>query len=133
MDKFGDLLVFIRVAETKSLSETARGLGTTKSAVGKQIRRFEDALGAKLVNRTTRQFRLTEIGVAVYEQALPGNRQGATRGAAVAESRFKSRPPGRRAGVPMRPDSRDPSAVSTGQRQSRCCHGTQTPADGRAR
>lgn len=70
IEHFGDLLVFTRVAETKSLSESARRLGTTKSAVSKQLRRLENALGAKLLNRTTRQMSLTETGVAVYERAI---------------------------------------------------------------
>jgi DNA-binding transcriptional LysR family regulator len=61
-----DLLVFVRVVELKSFSETARVTGLTKSAVSKQIKRLEDALGTRLLNRTTRHLGLTETGNAVY-------------------------------------------------------------------
>ncbi len=59
--------IFARVAEAKSFSEAARRLGVSKSAVSKEVARLERALGARLLNRTTRQLSLTEFGAAFYE------------------------------------------------------------------
>lgn len=67
MDHLSEMAVFARVAEAKSFSAAARGLGMTKSAASKQVSRLEQALGARLLNRTTRSLSLTEIGVQVYE------------------------------------------------------------------
>ena len=65
INHLSDLLVFIRVVDLKSFSETARVTGLTKSAVSKQIKRLEKALGTRLLNRTTRHPGLTDTGNAV--------------------------------------------------------------------
>lgn len=61
------LAVFARVAESGSFSEAARRLGSSRSAVSKAVAKLEVALGARLLNRTTRHLSLTEIGAAVAE------------------------------------------------------------------
>ncbi|MDD2700449.1 MAG: LysR family transcriptional regulator [Sideroxydans sp.] len=65
------LAVFARVAESGSFAEAARRLGSSRSAVSKAVAKLEVALGARLLNRTTRHLSLTEIGTAVAEH---GNR-----------------------------------------------------------
>jgi DNA-binding transcriptional LysR family regulator len=70
MGNFGDLLVFVRVVDQKSFSEAARISGLTKSAASKALRRLEESLGTKLINRTTRHLSLTESGMIVYERAV---------------------------------------------------------------
>ncbi len=67
MMKLVGMGIFARVAEAKSFSEAARRLGVSKSAVSKEVARLERALGARLLNRTTRQLSLTEFGAAFYE------------------------------------------------------------------
>lgn len=69
MDSVSEMEVFVRVVQAKSFSEAARSLGLSPSAVSKQIGRLEDRLGARLLNRTTRQLSLTEIGAAFHERA----------------------------------------------------------------
>ena len=66
MPDLNDMVVFARVATAKSFAETARQLGTSKSSVSKSIARLERALGAQLLNRSTRGMSLTEIGAAYY-------------------------------------------------------------------
>lgn len=61
------LAVFARVVEAGSFAEAARRLSTSRSAVSKAVAKLEVALGARLLNRTTRHLSLTEIGVAVAE------------------------------------------------------------------
>jgi DNA-binding transcriptional LysR family regulator len=67
MDNLPEMAVFAKVVEAKSFSTAARSLGISKSAVSKQVTKLEQALGARLLNRTTRHLSLTEIGAAVYE------------------------------------------------------------------
>jgi len=67
MEHLTNMAVFARVVEAKSFSAAAKRLNTSKSAVSKQIARLEAALGARLLNRTTRQMSLTEVGEAFYE------------------------------------------------------------------
>ena len=57
-----DLSLFLRVAQTQSLSEAARQLEQTPSAVSARLKRIEEELGVRLVERTTRSLRLTPEG-----------------------------------------------------------------------
>jgi len=59
--------IFARVVEAKGFSAAARRLGISKSAVSKEVAKLEKSLGARLLNRTTRQLSLTEIGAAFYD------------------------------------------------------------------
>ncbi len=63
------LAVFVRIAETGSLSAAARALGISRSAVSKKLAALEERLGARLLNRTTRRLSLTEVGSAFLERA----------------------------------------------------------------
>lgn len=59
--------IFARVAEAKGFSAAARRLGISKSVVSKEVAKLEKSLGARLLNRTTRQLSLTEVGAAFYD------------------------------------------------------------------
>lgn len=59
--------IFARVVEAKGFSAAARRLGISKSVVSKEVAKLEKSLGARLLNRTTRQLSLTEIGAAFYD------------------------------------------------------------------
>lgn len=61
------LAVFARVAESGSFAEAARRMNSSRSAVSKMVAKLEVALGARLLNRSTRHLSLTEIGAAVAE------------------------------------------------------------------
>lgn len=60
-----ELVAFVRVAEAGSFSAAARQCGMTPSAVSRQVARLEKVMGLSLLQRTTRQLRLTEAGIAV--------------------------------------------------------------------
>jgi DNA-binding transcriptional LysR family regulator len=68
LDDLQALLVLVRVVDTGSFTAAARALGTTTSTVSKRIARFEETLGVRLIQRTTRSLALTEAGRALYEQ-----------------------------------------------------------------
>ncbi|MCV0429455.1 MAG: LysR family transcriptional regulator, partial [Roseibium sp.] len=54
-----DLLIFLSVAEARSITVAAQQCGLTKSAVSQALKRIEDAVGAKVLFRTTRSMSLT--------------------------------------------------------------------------
>ena len=68
MDLFAAMTAFARVAETRSFSDAARRLGTSKSVVSRQIMALEAELGARLFHRTTRSMTMTEAGENYYER-----------------------------------------------------------------
>jgi DNA-binding transcriptional LysR family regulator len=57
-----DLSLFLRVAHAQSLSEAARQLDQTPSSVSARLKRIEEELDVRLVERTTRALRLTPEG-----------------------------------------------------------------------
>lgn len=61
-----DIVVFTRVAETKSFTGAAELLGLPKSTVSRKLAQLEERLGVRLVQRTTRKLALTDIGAAYY-------------------------------------------------------------------
>lgn len=65
MDRLINMMVFAQVAESASFSRAAEALGMAKSSVSKKVRDLERELGVRLIQRTTRQFRVTEAGEAL--------------------------------------------------------------------
>jgi DNA-binding transcriptional LysR family regulator len=63
------LFVFVRVAEANSFSEGARRLGLPVSTVSRQVADLEAQLGVRLLERSTRSLRLTQIGAEVLDEA----------------------------------------------------------------
>lgn len=61
---------FVRVAERGNLSAVARELGTGQSTVTRHLRELENAVGAPLLNRTTRRVAMTEEGHRYYAQCV---------------------------------------------------------------
>ncbi len=72
MADINKLIVFARVAEAGSLSGAARRTGMPVSTVSRKIAELEDQLGVRLIERSTRQLRLTDVGQEVLEQAQHG-------------------------------------------------------------
>ena len=69
LDHIGDLLAFVRVADTQSFTAAAEKLGLSRSAIGKCIARLELGLGARLLHRSTRSVSLSDEGRVFYEHA----------------------------------------------------------------
>jgi DNA-binding transcriptional LysR family regulator len=70
MDHLGDLDVFARVVSAKGMSAAGRELNLSPAVISKRIRRLEERLGVRLLQRTTRQIALTEAGLGFYERVL---------------------------------------------------------------
>jgi DNA-binding transcriptional LysR family regulator len=56
------LRVFIEVARLQSFSRAGDEIGLTQSAVSRCVRELEAEIGLKLVDRTTREVQLTDVG-----------------------------------------------------------------------
>jgi DNA-binding transcriptional LysR family regulator len=69
MDTLTRIRAFIDVVEAEGFSAAARKVGKSKALLSKYVRELEDDLGALLLNRTTRQFSMTETGHTYYRSA----------------------------------------------------------------
>jgi len=64
-----DIYYFVQVVDRKSITAAARALSVPKSTIGHRIQQLEAALDARLINRTSRQFAVTDIGAEFYVHA----------------------------------------------------------------
>lgn len=69
MDRLDEIAAFAAVADGRSFTQAARRLGVSGAQVSKLVARLEDRLGARLLNRTTRDVSLTDTGRAYLERA----------------------------------------------------------------
>ncbi|MES2185141.1 MAG: LysR family transcriptional regulator [Pseudomonadota bacterium] len=67
MDRLLAMKVFVRVAEAEGFAEAARQLLMSPPAVTRAIAALEEAVGARLLVRTTRSVKTTEAGVRYLE------------------------------------------------------------------
>lgn len=68
MDQLTQMRVFTSVVERESFTTAADDLGMAKSTVSRQIADLEARLGARLLYRTTRVIRPTDVGRAYYDR-----------------------------------------------------------------
>ena len=72
MTDLNALLIFAKVVEAGSFSEAARRLNMPVSTVSRRIAEFEAELGVRILQRSTRNLRVTEAGAEIYELAQRG-------------------------------------------------------------
>jgi DNA-binding transcriptional LysR family regulator len=70
MSSLVDLEIFARVVTAESMSAAGREMGLSPAVISKRVRRLEDRLGTRLLQRTTRQIALTEAGQGFYERVV---------------------------------------------------------------
>ena len=88
-----DMAVFARVVDAGNFSVAARQLGSTPSTVSRQIKRLEDALATRLLERSTRTVRVTESGAQVARFCR--DMVSAASGAVDAAGQLAGRPQGK--------------------------------------
>lgn len=70
MDRFASIMAFVRVADSGGFSAAGRRLNLSKAAISDQVQALENALGVRLLNRTTRRISLTEAGRSYYDRCV---------------------------------------------------------------
>jgi len=63
------MITFARIVESGSISAAARNMKLNKAAVSRQLKSLEDQLNVKLLNRSTRESGVTDVGRIVYARA----------------------------------------------------------------
>jgi DNA-binding transcriptional LysR family regulator len=69
MTGLNSLIIFAKVVEAKSFSEAARLLKMPTSTISRRVAELEGQLGVRLLERSTRILRLTDVGAEVLEHA----------------------------------------------------------------
>lgn len=70
MDRFDALQAFARVVEAGSFTKAAQTLHMSKTTVTQLVQQLEARLRVKLLNRTTRQVKITPDGAVYYERVV---------------------------------------------------------------
>ncbi|GAB1261642.1 LysR family transcriptional regulator [Aurantivibrio plasticivorans] len=64
------MMLFAKVVDAQSYSRAAKEAGIPKSTISRKISQMEETLGVRLLQRNTRQLRLTQVGREVYDNCL---------------------------------------------------------------
>jgi DNA-binding transcriptional LysR family regulator len=68
MQDLNDLALYAAVVKHKGFTAAATVLGVPKSKISKRIAHLEEQLGVRLIERSTRKLRVTDIGQSFYER-----------------------------------------------------------------
>ena len=68
-DRYAEILSFVKIAESGSLSEAAKRLDLSLAATSRRLSQLESRLGVMLVRRNSRHMTLTQEGQIFYEKA----------------------------------------------------------------
>jgi DNA-binding transcriptional LysR family regulator len=91
MRDLNDLYYFVRVVDHGGFAAAARATNMQKSKISRRIQQLEDRLGVRLVNRSTRQFSVTDIGHDYYERCVAMLSEAEAADQVVAEIRAEPR------------------------------------------
>ena len=69
--KLNDLTIFVEVVRRNGFRAAAKKLKLGPGSVSEAVQRFEDRLGVRLIERTTRAISVTSAGKALYQRSLP--------------------------------------------------------------
>ena len=68
-DRIALMQTFVRIVEAGSLSAAAAQMGATQPTVSRRLQTLERSLGVRLLQRSTRQLKLTEDGERCFDRA----------------------------------------------------------------
>lgn len=100
MQDLNDLYIFSQAAEHNGFTGAAKTLGVARSSICRRVSALEERLGVRPVQRTTRQFAVTDIGMEfqgccvrmVTEAKAAYERVACARGAPSGMIRFSCPP-----------------------------------------
>ena len=87
MRDLNDLQFFVAVVTQRGFSAAARFLGVPKSRVSRRVALFEERLNVRLLERSTRQLSVTDVGQMIFEHA----RASLVEAEAIEETALRSR------------------------------------------
>jgi DNA-binding transcriptional LysR family regulator len=87
-----DLSAFAAVVRSGGFREAARASRSSASSLSEAVRRLEERMGVRLLNRTTRSVAPTEAGTRLFERLAPA--LGEVEAALDAVNAFRDRPTG---------------------------------------
>ena len=92
MQDLNDLRFFAAVVSSGGFSSAGRELGLPKSRLSRRVAQLEADLGVRLLERSTRRLKVTEVGQEVYAQAVTAT--AAAEAASEAAMRVRAEPQG---------------------------------------
>jgi DNA-binding transcriptional LysR family regulator len=66
MDKLASIKVFLQVVRAGSFTKAAEQLGLSQTSASRMVRELEEAVGVRLLNRSTRSLSLTDVGDRLF-------------------------------------------------------------------
>lgn len=69
MHDLNDMRLFVQVAQAGGFAKASRATGVPRATLSRRIIALEDAMRLRLIERTSRSFRLTSAGEAFFERA----------------------------------------------------------------
>ncbi|WP_447751194.1 LysR substrate-binding domain-containing protein [Pseudomonas nicosulfuronedens] len=70
MFDLNDLFLYAKVVEHGGFASAGRVLGLPKSRLSRRVSRLEERLGVRLIQRSTRHFSVTEVGLEYYHHCV---------------------------------------------------------------
>ncbi|MHC6226079.1 LysR substrate-binding domain-containing protein [Pseudomonas sp. X10] len=70
MFDLNDLYLYTKVVEHGGFAPAGRILGLPKSRLSRRVAKLEERLGVRLIQRSTRQFAVTEVGLEYYHHCV---------------------------------------------------------------
>jgi DNA-binding transcriptional LysR family regulator len=91
MENLNDFYYFAQVVDHGGFAPASRALGKPKSMLSRRIAALEQRLGARLIQRSTRRFSVTEVGHEFYTHCKAMLEEAAAATEAVERSRSEPR------------------------------------------
>ena len=76
MKDLNDLYYYVQVVDHGGFAPAGRALGIPKSKLSRRIALLEERLGARLIQRSTRRFTVTEAGQTYYGHSFIADHRG---------------------------------------------------------
>ena len=70
MYDLNELYFFVQIVEHQGIAAASRALDVPKSRLSRHLAALEDRLGVRLINRSTRQFAVSDLGMEYYQHCL---------------------------------------------------------------
>lgn len=70
MYDLNELYLYVQIVEHQGIGAASEALGIAKSKLSRHLGALEARLGVRLINRSTRQFSVSELGMEYYQKCL---------------------------------------------------------------